>query len=105
MLRRSSICRISRHLIAALLLVAFSPSEAREVRKRELVPGGPIPEQLERRGSYVNRYGEDVQAPSRSLIGDAPDGATARCGDGTFSFSHSHAGTCSRHGGVDQWLR
>jgi hypothetical protein len=34
----------------------------------------------------------------------APQGATAQCGDGTYSFSQSHRGTCSHHGGVAKWL-
>jgi hypothetical protein len=33
-----------------------------------------------------------------------PAGATARCGDGTYSFSQHHSGTCSYHGGVAAWL-
>ncbi|MGP0095130.1 MAG: DUF3761 domain-containing protein [Xanthobacteraceae bacterium] len=35
---------------------------------------------------------------------DAPLGATARCGDGTYSFSKTRRGTCSSHGGIAQWL-
>jgi hypothetical protein len=35
---------------------------------------------------------------------DAPPGATALCKDGTYSFSQTHSGTCSHHGGVAQWL-
>ncbi|MGP0906777.1 DUF3761 domain-containing protein [Serratia sp. CY76391] len=31
-------------------------------------------------------------------------GATARCKDGSFSHSQQHSGSCSRHGGVAQWL-
>jgi hypothetical protein len=34
----------------------------------------------------------------------APGKATARCKDGTTSFSTHHSGTCSSHGGVAQWL-
>ena len=34
----------------------------------------------------------------------APPGATARCRDGTYSFSQHHSGTCSHHGGVAKWL-
>ncbi|HBC7422447.1 TPA: DUF3761 domain-containing protein [Serratia marcescens] len=34
----------------------------------------------------------------------APEGATARCKDGSFSHSQHHRGACSRHGGVDGWL-
>lgn len=36
--------------------------------------------------------------------GSAPAGATARCRDGTYSFSQHRAGTCSHHGGVAAWL-
>lgn len=31
-------------------------------------------------------------------------GATARCRDGTYSFSQNRRGTCSGHGGVSGWL-
>ena len=34
----------------------------------------------------------------------APPGATAKCVDGTYSYSLHHSGTCSHHGGVAQWL-
>lgn len=30
--------------------------------------------------------------------------ATARCKDGSLSYSLHHTGTCSQHGGVDVWL-
>jgi hypothetical protein len=36
--------------------------------------------------------------------GSAPPGATARCNDGTYSYSQHHQGTCSHHGGVAVWL-
>lgn len=32
-----------------------------------------------------------------------PSGATARCRDGTYSYSASRRGTCSHHGGVAVW--
>jgi hypothetical protein len=37
---------------------------------------------------------------------DAQASATAptTCKDGTYSKSKQHSGTCSKHGGVDQWL-
>jgi len=34
----------------------------------------------------------------------APPGATARCRDGSYSYSLHHLGTCSYHGGVAAWL-
>lgn len=30
--------------------------------------------------------------------------ATARCNDGTYSYSQHRSGTCSRHGGVAYWI-
>lgn len=55
-------------------------------------------------GHYTNKRGQDVHSPAHSLSGGAPTGATAKCGDGSYSFSQSHRGTCSRHGGVREWL-
>lgn len=51
---------------------------------------------------YTNTQGNTVHSPAYS--NSAPDGATAICGDGTYSFSQSRRGTCSHHGGVSQWL-
>lgn len=60
--------------------------------------------QLVEHGAYVNKAGASVHSPAHSKTGAAPDGATAKCGDGTFSFSQSRRGTCSHHGGVAAWL-
>lgn len=43
-------------------------------------------------------------AGSTALAGSAPPGATARCRDGTYSYSKHRSGTCSHHGGVAKWL-
>jgi len=51
---------------------------------------------------YTNSAGDYVQSPTYAP--SAPAGATAKCGDGTYSFSQSRSGTCSHHGGVAQWL-
>lgn len=53
-------------------------------------------------GTYVNSAGNTVCSPYSSP--SAPAGATAQCVDGTYSFSQSHSGTCSHHGGVATWL-
>ena len=42
--------------------------------------------------------------PLYAASAQAPAGATALCRDGSYSFSASHRGTCSHHGGVGQWL-
>lgn len=53
---------------------------------------------------YTSPAGEHVPSPRRSTNGQVPAGASARCRDGTFSFSRSRRGTCSHHGGVEMWL-
>ena len=51
---------------------------------------------------YTNVDGNNVQAPTR--YDSPPQGATAQCNDGTYSFSQHARGTCSHHGGVRKWL-
>ena len=53
-------------------------------------------------GTYVNSKGETVKRPEN--CSSAPEGATAQCRDGTYSFSRSRRGTCSHHDGVAKWL-
>jgi len=53
---------------------------------------------------YINSRGNTVQSPTKSPNGSVPAGASARCGDGTYSYSQSRRGTCSHHGGVANWL-
>lgn len=52
--------------------------------------------------SYVNVDGQCVHDPETA--DSAPAGATAKCKDGTYSFSKHHSGTCSGHHGVAEWL-
>ena len=42
--------------------------------------------------------------PGAAKGGSPPPGATARCRDGTYSYSQHHAGACSHHRGVATWL-
>jgi len=53
-------------------------------------------------GTYVNSKGETVKRPESCSA--APQGASAQCRDGSYSFSQSRRGTCSHHGGVAKWL-
>lgn len=50
---------------------------------------------------YTNIDGQLIHRPMRS--DQKPDGATARCRDGSWSFSTHRRGTCSYHGGVASW--
>ena len=90
---------------AALILAslwAFQPAFAK-------TPSQPYPDtanesQLVEHGSYKNSDGQEVHRPAHSKTGKAPAGASARCGDGSYSFSTHRRGTCSHHGGVASWL-
>jgi hypothetical protein len=53
---------------------------------------------------YVNSSGHVVRSPSNTVSGRAPQGASAHCSDGSYSFSEHRRGTCSHHGGVAVWL-
>ena len=85
-------------LTAAIALVAVStPSVARQVHhQRPTQAADPAS------GYYTNVNGHRVHRPMRA--NQAPAGATAKCSDGTWSFSENHRGTCSHHGGVTRWL-
>ena len=86
-------------VIALLFSVSSAPAFA------YAAPGtAPDEANLSNHNTYTNRDGNTVHAPARSLSGKAPEGASARCRDGTYSFSRHHSGTCSRHGGVADWL-
>jgi hypothetical protein len=45
-----------------------------------------------------------ISAPTATAGNTDPAGATAKCKDGTYSKSQHHSGTCSKHGGVAEWL-
>jgi hypothetical protein len=47
--------------------------------------------------TYKNVDGNIV--PSPNYYNAAPAGASAKCRDGTYSFSQNRSGTCSHHGG------
>lgn len=42
-----------------------------------------------------------TMAPSAN----SPQGATARCKDGSYSHAANHTGACSNHGGVANWIK
>lgn len=58
---------------------------------------------LSNNNHYTNVDGDTVHSPAFSNTGSMPAGASARCRDGTYSFSQNRRGTCSHHGGVAQW--
>lgn len=54
-----------------------------------------------RSGYYENSRGSCIPRPHAAS--SRPEGASAKCRDGSYSFSQSRSGTCSHHGGVSQW--
>ncbi len=71
------------------------------VKKQEVQPTITAPKPLEPVDYYENTAGNTVQSPT--LYDSRPSGASAKCKDGTYSFSQSRRGTCSHHGGVAVW--
>ena len=65
----------------------------------------PATNNLSNDNYYKNIDGNTVHSPAYSNDGSVPIGASARCRDGTYSFSQNRRGTCSHHGGVSTWLR
>ena len=57
---------------------------------------------LSNNNTYTNSADNQVHSPAYS--NSIPQGASAKCRDGTYSFSQSRRGTCSHHGGVGEWL-
>ncbi|MHB9140332.1 MAG: DUF3761 domain-containing protein [Paludibacter sp.] len=74
------------------------------VYSKYLTTNQPAQTQVRQRSvkHYTNSAGERIQSPT--YYNSAPEGATALCRDGTYSFSSSRRGTCSHHGGVAKWL-
>lgn len=93
-------------IVAIAAVVAFAPAEARtpKYQQQQQTQQEPDESQLVEHGKYTNKKGESVHSPAHTRDGKAPQGASAKCRDGTYSFSHSRSGTCSRHGGVASWL-
>ncbi|MGQ4601001.1 DUF3761 domain-containing protein [Nocardia sp. R6R-6] len=55
-------------------------------------------------GASEYESADHVCGPRPQQAPATPDGATAQCRDGSYSFSRHRSGTCSHHGGVDHWL-
>jgi hypothetical protein len=53
-------------------------------------------------GAYVGS--RSTTSTSAGTSTSTSGGATARCVDGTLSYSAHRSGTCSHHGGVAQWI-
>jgi|GEM_PF-2318822 hypothetical protein len=82
--------------LATLVLASFAQTPQ---------PSNPPPQQQHQKctdnGTYVNSKGETVKRPEN--CSGVPQGATAQCRDGSYSFSHSRSGTCSHQSNCISW--
>jgi hypothetical protein len=90
-------------------LIATPTPEVYQPKTVQVQPYAPQPENPQQEGldnnnTYVNSQGNSVHSPANTVDGSVPAGASAQCGDGTYSFSQSRRGTCSHHDGVASWL-
>jgi hypothetical protein len=56
-------------------------------------------------GKRTKNAGEAAADAIKTKPSDAPEKATAKCKDGTYSFATEHRGACSNHGGVAEFYR
>jgi Protein of unknown function (DUF3761) len=78
--------------------IAFAPSAA--AQRFDAPPGAC--------GFYINSSGHAVPRPCGDWHSQpTPPRATARCADGTYSYSEhpSASGTCSHHGGAISYVQ
>lgn len=87
---------------AAILLASLYAQAPQPSGKERATTQEKAQPQCTNNGTYVNKSGNTVKRPETCSA--APAGATAMCRDGSYSFSQSHRGTCSHHGGVAKWL-
>jgi hypothetical protein len=83
--------------------VAGKPSRAASAAAGAASVAASAPRLVED-GHYRNVDGAIVHSPAHTDTSAVPAGASARCRDGSFSFSAHRRGTCSHHGGVARWL-
>ena len=80
-------------------------AELDEGKKETEKKSGGILDTLFGRKKADTAQGRSSDKTPRSSTRDAKSGKpTARCKDGTTSYSAHHSGTCSGHGGVAEWL-
>src|ERR1700736_6295369 len=82
--------------------IAASPTAAAMPEQRGPLTGQGFFVESCSDSEYQNSDGQCIPRPNQSQ--GVPQGATAQCRDGTYSFSTHRQGTCSGHGGVSQWL-
>ena len=101
-MRRASTTAILMGLLASLCVFAKPPMPIASAPAA--ASAASTPTRLVERGHYRNSDGVIVHSPAHTNTGATPPGASARCRDGSYSFSTHRSGTCSHHGGVAIWI-
>jgi hypothetical protein len=105
-LRKPTLVLMLSFLLSQQLLTQTAAQAPSSGSSAQQTPGAPNTEPAKPKcadnGTYINNQGQTVKAPENCTR--APQGATAQCRDGTYSFSRTRRGTCSHHGGVAKWL-
>jgi uncharacterized protein with FMN-binding domain len=65
---------------------------------------GASPATTETRAPNEPSAKPETKSPTKAKAA-APEGATAKCKDGTYSHAKTHSGACSHHGGVAEWYK
>lgn len=89
-------------LLPTRAALAFQPPQ--HPHPSQTVTPQPDESTLREHGHYQNVDGKLVHSPAHTVRNFVPNGASAKCEDGSYSFSLHRQGTCSHHGGVAQWL-
>src|ERR1700730_5469742 len=97
---RRSLCIILRFVLAAVptSIVSLTLSSSRSGTSLATPSKPKLKPNCTNNGTYENLRHERVPRPQNCST--PPEGATAQCRDGTYSFQY----TCSHHGGVAKWL-
>ncbi|WP_261373112.1 DUF3761 domain-containing protein [Yersinia bercovieri] len=88
-------------LPATVKVPASTRKSHSSVLSAETTPATPLPATVKPTASTPSV----PRVAASPASGNIPSGATARCQDGTYSYSQQHSGACSRHKGVDSWLQ
>lgn len=81
-----------------------APRDVARPEEKQRITSQPNEAELTSHRHYRAMDGHEVHSPAKSTRDQVPAGASAKCRDGTYSFSQHRRGTCSHHGGVSSWL-
>jgi hypothetical protein len=84
--------------------LAVPAEKPRPEELRRILGAEPNEAELLSHRHYKAKDGHEVHSPAKSTHDQVPAGVSAKCRDGSYSFSQHRRGTCSHHGGVSSWL-